>query len=49
VPAKDVSHITENGGSVQNANRVTFLRMENGFAVFEVDSGSYTFSSKSQI
>ena len=48
VPAKDVSHVTENGRPAENTNRVTFLSMENGFAVFNVDSGSYTFSSKSQ-
>ncbi len=46
VPAADASRITENGQPVENANRVTFLRMENGFAVFAVESGSYTFSSK---
>jgi len=46
VPAKDVSDITENGQPVENANGVTFLRMEDGFAVFTVVSGSYTFSSK---
>jgi alpha-L-rhamnosidase len=49
VPALEDSRITENGQPVENANRVTFLRMENGFAVFAVDSGSYTFSSKCQL
>jgi alpha-L-rhamnosidase len=48
VPAKDVSHVTENEGFAENADKVTFLRMENAFAVFKVDSGSYAFSSKSQ-
>ncbi|MGZ9224662.1 MAG: family 78 glycoside hydrolase catalytic domain, partial [Anaerolineales bacterium] len=48
VPAKDVAHVTENGQPVENADKVTFLRMENGSAVFSVDSGAYTFSSKSQ-
>lgn len=46
VPTKDASHITENGQPVENANGVMLLRMENGFAVFSVESGSYTFSSK---
>ncbi|HXD09459.1 MAG TPA: glycoside hydrolase family 78 protein [Anaerolineales bacterium] len=46
VPANDVAHVTENGGRVEEAKGVTFLRMENGFAVFDVVSGSYTFSSK---
>jgi len=46
MPAKDVSHVTENGQPVENASGVSFLRTENGFTVFEVDSGSYAFSSK---
>jgi alpha-L-rhamnosidase len=46
VPAKDVSHVTENGYSVENAQWITFLRTENGFAVFEVEAGSYSFSSR---
>ncbi|HLE90947.1 MAG TPA: alpha-L-rhamnosidase C-terminal domain-containing protein, partial [Anaerolineales bacterium] len=48
VPAKDVSHVTENGQPVENSNWMTFLHMEDGCAVFAVDSGSYTFSSKGQ-
>lgn len=48
VPAKDTSHITENGQPIEKTQGVTLLRTENGFAVFAVDSGSYTFSSKSQ-
>jgi alpha-L-rhamnosidase len=48
VPAKDVSHVTENGQPVEKSNWVTFLHMEDGCAVFAVESGSYTFSSKSQ-
>jgi alpha-L-rhamnosidase len=46
IPAKEPSHITENRGSVDKANGVSFLRMENGFAVFSVSSGSYAFSSR---
>jgi alpha-L-rhamnosidase len=46
VPAKDVSQVTENGQPVEDANGITFLRMENGFAVFDVMSGSYVFSSQ---
>jgi alpha-L-rhamnosidase len=48
IPAWDDSRVTENGQPVENANKVTFLRMENGFAIFAVESGSYTFSSKGQ-
>jgi alpha-L-rhamnosidase len=46
VPAKDVRYVTENGQPVENANGVTFLRMEDGFAVFAVMAGSYVFSSR---
>ena len=45
IPAVDVSHITENGRSVIKAQGMTFLHMQNGFAVFTVESGSYSFSS----
>jgi len=46
VPAKDASHVTEDGQPVENANGLTFLHAENGFTVFEVMSGSYVFSSR---
>jgi alpha-L-rhamnosidase len=47
VPAKDISHVTENGQPVETAQGVTFLRMENEYVAFTVNSGSYAFSSKS--
>jgi alpha-L-rhamnosidase len=46
VPAKDASHVTESGHSIEKAQGITFVRMENGFAVFEVEAGSYSFSSE---
>jgi alpha-L-rhamnosidase len=46
VPAMDLSGVTENGQPVENSNGVTFLRMEDDFAVFVVSSGSYVFSSR---
>jgi alpha-L-rhamnosidase len=46
VPADDVSTVTESGQPVENANGVTLFRVENGFAVFSVMSGSYTFRSQ---
>jgi len=46
VPAKEVSHVTENGNYVDKVQGITFLRMQNGFAVFAVESGSYSFSSR---
>ena len=45
VPAKDQSDLTENGRLAQSSEGVTFLYMEEGFAVFAVASGSYTFSA----
>ena len=45
VPANDKLDITESGRPVQNSAGVTFLRMEDGCAVFAVKSGSYIFST----
>jgi alpha-L-rhamnosidase len=46
VPAKKLAQITEREQAVEDATGVTFLRMENGFAVFGVESGTYIFSSR---
>ena len=46
VPAKDVSHVTENGHPIEKVGGITFLRVENGSAVFNVKAGSYSFSSQ---
>ena len=46
VPAKDASQVTENGQPVENVDGLTFLHAENGYAMFEVMSGSYLFSSR---
>jgi hypothetical protein len=43
VPGKN---ITEGRLPAADAEGVTFLRMENGKAVFRVESGSYEFISK---
>ncbi|HSB00704.1 MAG TPA: family 78 glycoside hydrolase catalytic domain [Anaerolineales bacterium] len=48
VPAKDVPDITESGQPAEGAAGITFLHIENGFAVFRVQSGSYFFSSRLQ-
>lgn len=45
VPAKDVSAVTESGEPADKAVGVAFLRMENGCAVFHVQSGTYEFAS----
>jgi alpha-L-rhamnosidase len=46
VPAVDDSRVTENGQPVESAGAVAFLRRENGFAVFAVEAGEYSFSSR---
>lgn len=45
VPAKDMSHVTEGEQPVESATGVTFLRMDDGCAVFHLVSGTYDFSS----
>jgi alpha-L-rhamnosidase len=45
VPAKDVSHVKESEQPLEKVNGVTFTRMENGFAMFCLASGTYNFSS----
>ncbi len=46
VPATDIKNVTEGGAAVSLAPGVTFLRMEGGAAVFQVESGIYQFASK---
>ncbi len=47
VPAKDAASVRESGKPASGAEGVKFLRMENGAAVFAVESGRYQFSSGS--
>jgi alpha-L-rhamnosidase len=46
VPAKAVKTVREGGHRLQQADGVTFLRMEAGRAVLRVASGNYRFTSK---
>jgi len=46
VPAKDAANVTESGKSITQAEGVKFLQMDNGNAVYEVGSGSYSFRSR---
>lgn len=43
VPAADASHIKESGRLASRAQGVKFLRMQEGNAVYEVESGWYSF------
>ncbi|MGQ9462412.1 MAG: family 78 glycoside hydrolase catalytic domain [Candidatus Fervidibacter sp.] len=45
VPAKDAATVTESGKPTDQSKGVKFLRMEDDFAVYEVGSGSYQFTS----
>ncbi len=45
VPAKSVESVTESGEPAARSRGVNFLRMEDGYAEFEVLSGEYTFKS----
>lgn len=45
VPAKDVGSVQESGKLATSVDGVKFLRMENGAAVFSVESGRYQFTS----
>ncbi len=44
VPAKDGTSVTESGKPATAAEGVKFLRMEDGAAVFLVQSGKYSFA-----
>ena len=44
VPARRIENIMESGRPVNQANELEFLRMENGFAVFDAVSGEYRFT-----
>jgi hypothetical protein len=46
VPAKSAESVTEGGRPAASRNGVMLLWMENGRAVFAVDSGKYKFESK---
>ncbi|MEI6605491.1 MAG: family 78 glycoside hydrolase catalytic domain [Verrucomicrobiota bacterium] len=45
VPAKDAAGVTEAGKPAGQAAGVKFLKMDNGAAVFAVESGTYQFNS----
>jgi alpha-L-rhamnosidase len=49
VPAKDVKEIRESGRKIRRSKDITFIRMEHGYAIFEVKSGSYSFASKNRL
>jgi hypothetical protein len=46
VPAISIDTVTEGGIDATKAEGLTFVKMENGKAIFEAGSGSYVFRSK---
>jgi len=48
VPAGKPEDVTEGGKPARSAEGITFLRQEEGYAVFEVGPGTYTFRSPSR-
>jgi alpha-L-rhamnosidase len=45
IPAKSADSVTESGKPVDLSEGVTFLRLKEGRALFEVESGTYAFAS----
>ena len=45
-PTKDPDNVKESNIPVEKSEGVKFLRMEDNFAVYQVGSGTYSFSSK---
>ncbi|MCX7045756.1 MAG: family 78 glycoside hydrolase catalytic domain [Candidatus Sumerlaeota bacterium] len=45
VPAKDASSVKESGKPVSESKGVKFLKMDAGAAIYEIASGSYSFSA----
>jgi alpha-L-rhamnosidase len=46
VPAAKESDVTESGNRASQADGVTFVKLEDGRAVYEIGSGSYHFVSQ---
>jgi alpha-L-rhamnosidase len=45
IPAKDSASVKESGKPATDAKGVKFLRMDNGAAVYAIESGSYSFTA----
>ncbi len=44
-PASNATMVTENGRKIKKSKTMSFLRMDDGYAVFSTGSGSYNFAS----
>jgi len=46
VPAKNANNVTESGKKINDKSAVSFQNMENGYAIYKVGSGDYSFNSQ---
>ena len=46
VPASGVKNVAESGKEIKGKSAVSFQKMENGYAIFTVGSGDYSFDSQ---
>ena len=46
VPASKAEEVTESGKKIKNDDVIRFEKMENGYAIFNVGAGKYSFDSK---
>jgi alpha-L-rhamnosidase len=46
VPASNAKNVTESGKEISGKNGVSFQKMENGYGIFTVGSGKYSFDSQ---
>jgi len=46
VPATNAKNVTESGNKINGKNAVSFQNMENGYAIYKVGSGDYSFNSQ---
>jgi alpha-L-rhamnosidase len=46
VPSSNAKNVTESGKQINSESGVSFLKMDNGYAVFKVGSGNYSFNSQ---
>jgi alpha-L-rhamnosidase len=46
VPASNAERVTESGKKISDVNSVRFQRIEDGYVIYHVGSGNYSFSSR---
>jgi hypothetical protein len=46
VPASSANNVTESGKKIDRKGIVRFKQFENGYTIFTVGSGDFTFDSK---